>query len=174
MRRCKNWGSQNLYLKTSDYLKAGSSGFFPEHSALFLISTLNSFRGCWRLAACSGHDVIFGEAVGHANFQSAGSLHSHICDHASGAFHGRCVPRCWEGSFPGLLKIPLTGHSVCCYWARPCKQQKSLDHTCLTSLLVQEIIPSCCFFPYLELHYNNHWSHMELNISILSQAQSHI
>ena len=52
-----------------------------------------------------------------------------------------CVPRCWEGSFPGLTKIPLTGHSMCCHQTRPCKQQKSLDHTCLTSLLVRKIFP---------------------------------
>ena len=30
-RRGKNWGSENLYLKASDDLKAGSSEFFPEH-----------------------------------------------------------------------------------------------------------------------------------------------
>ena len=47
--------------------------------------------------------------------------------------------------------------------------QASLDTTCLTSLLVQENIPSCCFFPYLELHYYHHQSHMELYI-ILSEA----
>ena len=64
---------------------------------------------------------------------------------------GRLIP------VPG--KILLIGHSVCCYWTRPCEQQKSLDHTCLTSLLVQQNIPSCCFFPYLELHYYNHWYH---------------
>ena len=47
--------------------------------------------------------------------------------------------------------------------------QASLNTTCLTSLLVQENIPSCCFFPYLELHYYHHQSHMELYI-ILSEA----
>ena len=41
--------------------------------------------------------------------------------------------------------------------------------TCLTSLLVQENIFSCCFFPYLELHCYHHQSHMELYI-ILSEA----
>ena len=41
----RSWAHKNLYLKTSDSLKAGSSGFFPEQSALFLISTLNSFQG---------------------------------------------------------------------------------------------------------------------------------
>ena len=27
----RSWAHKNLYLKTSDSLKAGSSGFFPEH-----------------------------------------------------------------------------------------------------------------------------------------------
>ena len=38
-----------------------------------------------------------------------------IFDHVWGAFHGHCVPWCWEGSFPGLTKIPLTGHLMCCH-----------------------------------------------------------
>ena len=58
----RSWAHKNLYLKTSDSLKAGSSGFFPEHSALFLISTLTYFQGM--SAACSGHDVIFVEIAG--------------------------------------------------------------------------------------------------------------
>ena len=46
MRRCKNWTHKNLYLKTSDYLKACFSGFFPEHRVpYFFVSTLNSFQG---------------------------------------------------------------------------------------------------------------------------------
>ena len=46
---------------------------------------------------------------------------------------------------------------------------KILWTTCLTSLLVQENIPSCCFFSYLELHCHHHQSHRELYI-ILSEA----
>ena len=45
---------------------------------------------------------------------------------------------------------------------------KILWTTCLTSLLVQENIPSC-FFSYLELHCHHHRSHRELYI-ILSEA----
>ena len=33
---------------------------------------------------------------------------------------------------------------------------KILWITCLTRLLVQENIPSCCFFPYLELYCYHH------------------
>ena len=68
-------------------------------------------------------------------------------------------------------------------WQRFCWQASQcavtgLDHqtvskilwtTCLTSLLVQENIPSCCFFSYLELYCYHHRSHMELYI-ILSEA----
>ena len=46
---------------------------------------------------------------------------------------------------------------------------KILWTTSLTSLLVQENIPSCCFFSYLELYCYHHRSHMELYI-ILSEA----
>ena len=40
--------------------------------------------------------------------------------------------------------------------------QKSLD-TCLL-VMVQESMPSHCIFSYLELHYYNHWSYIELYI----------
>ena len=40
-----------------------------------------------------------------------------------GAFHGHCVPQFWEGSFPGLIQIPLASHSVFCHQTKPCKQQ---------------------------------------------------
>ena len=46
---------------------------------------------------------------------------------------------------------------------------KILWTTSLTSLLVQENISSCCFFPYVVLHYYHHQSHVEL-YSILSEA----
>ena len=68
-------------------------------------------------------------------------------------------------------------------WQRFCRQatqcaisglghktvSKILWTTCLTSLLVQENISSCCFFPYLELHCYHHQCHMGLYI-ILSEA----
>ena len=46
-----------------------------------------------------------------------------------GAFHDHFIPWCWERPFSGLAKILLTGHSMCCYWARPKNSfQNSLDH----------------------------------------------
>ena len=45
--------------------------------------------------------------------------------------------------------------------------------TCLTSLLVQENIPSCCFFPYLELHCYHHRSQGNY-ILFYQRPQSHI
>ena len=46
--------------------------------------------------------------------------------------------------------------------------------TCLTSLLVQENIPSFCFFPYLELHCYHHRSHMVLYIILLEASDTHL
>ena len=51
---------------------------------------------------------------------------------------------------------------------------KILWTTCLTSLLVQENIPSCCFFPYLELHCYHHLSHMGLYIILLEASDTHL
>ena len=51
---------------------------------------------------------------------------------------------------------------------------KILWTTCLTSLLVQENIPSCCFFPYLELHCYHHRSHMGLYIILLEASHTHL
>ena len=51
---------------------------------------------------------------------------------------------------------------------------KILWTTCLTSLLVQENIPSCCFFPYLELHCYHYRSHMGLYIILLEASDTHL
>ena len=61
----------------------------------------------------------------------------------------------------------LIRHEMCYYWTRSSSQkisnsQRSLD-TCLL-VMVQESIPSRCIFSYLELHYYNHWSYIELYI----------
>ena len=72
-----------------------------------------------------------------------------------GAFHDRFVPQCLECSFPGLVKVSLLA-TQCAITGLGLTNsgQKSLDH--LRSLMVQENIPSCCFFLYLELHFYNH------------------
>ena len=56
-----------------------------------------------------------------------------------------------------------------CWWATQCaitglglNSQKSLN-TCLL-VMVQQSIPFHCIFPYLELHYYNHWSHIKVYI----------
>ena len=48
---------------------------------------------------------------------------------------------------------------------------QSIGDSASTSILAMKIQD---WYPYLELHYYNHWSHLELHINILSQAQSHI
>ena len=51
---------------------------------------------------------------------------------------------------------------------------KILWTTCLTSLLVQENILSCCFFSYLELHCHHHQSPRELYIIISEASVTHL
>ena len=65
MRRHNNWlieliksALEIIYLKTHPASFPGTQG------ASFLLSTLNSFRGCWRSAAAAAHDPIFVEADG--------------------------------------------------------------------------------------------------------------
>ena len=42
---------------------------FPRaHSASFLLSTLNSFQGCWKSAAAAAHDLILVEVDGKCQF----------------------------------------------------------------------------------------------------------
>ena len=76
---------ESLWLSEGQFFWA-----FPRaQSALFLISILSSFQGCWRWAACSGHDVIFVEAAGKCQLPVS---RVHIFDHALGTFHAHCVP----------------------------------------------------------------------------------
>ena len=79
---------------------------------------------------------------------------------------GRLIPMSREDSIDMLLSVLLLNQALLV--------AKVSGHTCLTSLLVHENIPSFSFFPYLELHYYNHCSHMELHFSIVSQAWLHI
>ena len=78
-----------------------------------------------------------------------------------GALHDHFIPWCWEYPFSGKqatqCAVTGLGHKTV---------SKILWTTCLTSFLVQENIPSCCFLPYLELHCYHHWSHTgdEINI----------
>ena len=62
------------------------SWVLPEQSASFLISSLNSFRGCWRAAASGGHAVVLRGQLESAFFQSAGSVHRPLFDRALGHF----------------------------------------------------------------------------------------
>ena len=157
----QEFGLINLYLKTSDSLKAGSCGFFPEHSLISYLHPELLSRGCWRSAAFSGHGVSFVETAGKCQVPvSRVPSQPHIWP----CFGGISWPLC-PGSNEDSIDRPL------CAFTRPdLASSKSLDHTCLTSLLAQENIPSCCFFPYLGLHCYSHWFHMELHVSILSQV----
>ena len=68
-----------------------------------------------------------------------------ILSHGAENVHSRVWQRfCWQAS-----QCAVTGldHQIV---------SKILWNTCLTSVLVQENIPSCYFFPYLELHCYHH------------------
>ena len=56
-----------------------------------------------------------------------------------------------------LLMIGHLGYSVKC-------SQRPLDTPILLVCYVQEKAPSCCFFPYLEFHYYNHWSNRIIHL----------
>ena len=56
MRRYKNWAYQ---VSSGEDL---SCRFPGAQRAWFLLSTLNSFSGCWRSAAAGAHDLILVEA----------------------------------------------------------------------------------------------------------------
>ena len=88
-------------------------GFFRAQSALLFVSTLNSFQG----SVEGQHLVVVVIYLCRGSWQGPtfSQQGPFMFDHVLGAFHGHCVPRCWEGSFPGLTKIPLTGHSMCCH-----------------------------------------------------------
>ena len=70
------------------------------------------------------------------------------------ALLGRLIPSSEEGFCWYAAQCAITGLGL--------NSQRSLD-TCLL-VMVQESIPSHCIFSYLELHYYNHWSFIELYI----------
>ena len=58
--------SENILLSIRPVL----ASFFPEtQSASFLLSTLNSFRGCWRSATSVACDLILAEVDGKHPWQ---------------------------------------------------------------------------------------------------------
>ena len=101
-----------------------------------------------------GSDLTFVEAAASAGFQSAGPLHSHklttvwvpwpFCPMALGMLPPKSVNDFTHG--PSSVLFLDQAH----------EQQKPLDHTYLTGLLVQGNSPSCCFFLYLRPHYYSH------------------
>ena len=111
-----------------------------------------------------------------ANFQLAGFLLGHKLDHDLGV-RGHFMTISYHGGENAHFQV----WQRFCWLAIQCAVtelahkivSKILWTTCLTSLLVQENIPSYCFFRYLELHCYHHWSHMQLCI-ISSETQSHI
>ena len=61
MRRYKNWAHKILSWKHLTIWRPVLPVFPRAQSTSFLISTLNSFQGCWRPAAATAHDLILVE-----------------------------------------------------------------------------------------------------------------
>ena len=86
-----------------------------------------------------------------------------ILSHGAENVHSQVWQRfCWQATQCAVIGL---GHKMV---------SKILWTTCLTSFLVQENIPSCCFLPYLELHCYHHRSHMGLYIILLESSDTHL
>lgn len=126
---------------------------FPEHkvSAWFLLSVLNSFRGCegQRFNLCRGSSECW-FSVGRAPSQpqvdhglgsvailshGARNAYSQVCQR----FHSWATQCAVSGPGPMSSKSLWTTPTLLASWSRGNS-------------------PSCCFFLYLWSHYYNHWS----------------
>ena len=158
-------------MKRSNYLKACSASFSQSVEYLILDLHPELLSGLLKVSTCSGHDIISVDVDGKCQ-SSVGKA----------PFCSQTWPRFWGGHFMTILSHGAENvHSQ--VWQRFCRPAsqcavtglghktvaKILWTTCLSSLLVQENISSCCFFSYLELHCHHHRSHREIYI-ILSEA----
>ena len=138
-------------------------------------STLKSLRGCWKSIALAEWGSISAEAEGkwlcRSLIGSALDKWQFVVDMA---LLWSYIQSCFWGHFINILFL-VTGKACSQFWRRlllivtQCAisglglhSQRSLQ-TCLL-VMVQESIPSCCIFQYLELHYYNNWSHIKLYI----------
>ena len=127
------------------WLSEGQFWVFPRAQiALFLISTLNSFRGllkvsCLQWSWCHLCRDSWQSPVSRVPswphiWPCSGGISWPLCPAAL----GRLIPRSREGSIDRPLNVLFRERAL---WVA-----KSLDHTCLTSHLVQENNPFSSFF----------------------------
>ena len=69
MRRYKNWACKIISWKYLTIWRRVLPVFPRAQSASFLISTLNSFQGCWKSAAAAAHDLILVEVDAKCQWQ---------------------------------------------------------------------------------------------------------
>ena len=63
-------------------------------------------------------------------------------------------------TFPRQVRISLIGHSVCNYSSSPGDRSRNpLEQLSYLSVRLLEMVPTCCFFPYLESPYYTHGSY---------------
>ena len=60
-----------------------------------------------KVSSCSVHELIFVNTGSKCKLPEQGPSIAISLTMVWGAFHDHCVPQCWEGSFPDLLKISL-------------------------------------------------------------------
>lgn len=140
---------------------------------------------CYRSVPAVANDLILVELDGGpcSPFSLPFSLHF---DQGLGGISSSVCLWYSECSFSGQARISLIGHLLCYYWLSLLTASRSLWTICLASLLWSCKWPPCYFFPYPELHHNNHWpyktvyliSHFNLpshqSSLFLLEAQSHI
>ena len=174
-RRGRNLSSEKTLPESIWYSEGWFFWVFPRAQSAFFLITLNFFQGVlkvnslqwswcnlcrdsWQVPASSQQGPFIATYL-----TTFGGNFMAIVSHGVGKAHSQVSGRShWEATQCAFIGPGLESSKS--LWTIPV----------LLSLLVQANIPSCCLFPYLELHYYNHWSHMELHISILSQAQTHI
>ena len=63
-------------------------------------------------------------------------------------------------TFPRQVRISLIGHSVCNYSSSPGDRSRNpLEQLSYLSVRLLEMVPTCCFFPYLKSPYYTHGSY---------------
>ena len=68
MRGCKNWNSQNLLLKRSNYWKACSASVSQSTECLIPDFHPELLSGALKFSSCSGHDLVFVDVDGKCQF----------------------------------------------------------------------------------------------------------
>ena len=135
---------------------------------------MNLFQGYCRSATAVASDLILVELDGgqHSLFYNPLPFDLNFNQGLVGILWPICptvlgmlIPGSGEDFIDRATQRVITG------WRLFNRNQKPLDRLSYQSAVVQEMVPSCFFFPYLEFHYYNHWC---FRIYIWSIISSHL